>query len=110
MIPKVQLILIRNDFSVQHTYLPLETITKHRGVALFQPKREMEIGHYDVAVMLLNNLVHEHCEEERARKANWLGNVIFSFGKNANFKTGQEVHIHVLTSLETLINVAGAPA
>lgn len=107
MLTKVQLILIRNGFSAVHIYSPMEGVAKHAGFPLLPaPKRNMEVGHYEGACSILINLVTEHVKDEPRRKARWLIDVVFSFGKTCHFKTGQEIHIHVMGSLGTMINMA----
>jgi hypothetical protein len=107
VLTKVQLILIRNGFSVEHVYMPLEAMTKHAGFHFPAPKRSVEIGHFDGACAVLIALVHENIQEQPSRKAKWLIDVVFSFGKNCNFATGQDIHIHVMGSLSALINASG---
>jgi hypothetical protein len=101
VLTKVELIVIRNEFSVQHMYLPMEAVTNKHVVL----KKPVEFGHYDGVCNMLINLVHENCKETPHRKAVWLLDVIFTFGKKTNFATGQEIHIHVMGSLDTMINM-----
>jgi hypothetical protein len=105
VLTKVQLILIRNGFSVEHVYAPGEAMTKHGGIHFPAPKRNMEIGHYDAACYVLINVTSETVKDEPKRAAKWVCDVVFSFGRNCHFQTGQEVHIHVMASLDAMINM-----
>ncbi len=99
MISRNQLISIRNSFSVDHVYSLAEYKPGHKDV---------EIGHFEGATYLLVHKVHEHCDDPKAPKAKWLIDVVFSGGKRHMFLTSKDIHIHVMTALDTIINMVPA--
>ena len=103
MLNKQELHNVRNDFSANHIY----------SLAEYHPdpkvkKHDLEVSHFDGCCFILIHAVHEHVKEKPTQKAKWLLDVVFTFGQRSDFKTSKDAHIHVMVSLETLINVTPA--
>jgi hypothetical protein len=97
MIAKGELLAIRSEFSIEHVYSLSEY---HKAEA----KRSVEVDHFDGATFILIACVYRNCRHNPVECYHWLFRAIF--GRTTYFRTGKDVHVHVLTALETIINIA----